>query len=164
MLAATSREYLAENALNPIRFPSLARLEWGAANMVSTPLHGPVGISGVTSGGTESIFVAVSLARTVARERGMGAPEIVTGQTGVVDPVELVRGDQIELIQVTSMTTSTTTPNVRRHGLTPRTISSPAQITSARAPRPLTIVWAVPCRNQPRAVATSQTSSGMLGR
>ncbi len=81
LLAATSREYLAENALNPRRFPSLARLEAEAADMVSALLHGPAGTAGLTSGGTESIFVAVSVARTVARERGIAEPEVVTAVT-----------------------------------------------------------------------------------
>lgn len=81
MLAAVSREYLAENALNPMRFPSLARLEIEAADMVAGLLHGEPGRGGLTSGGTESIFVAVQVARTVARERGIDRPEVVTGRT-----------------------------------------------------------------------------------
>ena len=81
LLAATSHEYLAENALNPRRFPSLARLEAETVDMVSGLLHGPSGAGGLTSGGTESIFVAVSVARTVARERGITDPEIVTAVT-----------------------------------------------------------------------------------
>lgn len=81
LLAAVSREYLAENALNPLRFPSLARLEIEAADMVAGLLHGQPGRGGLTSGGTESIFVAVQVARTVARERGIADPEVVTART-----------------------------------------------------------------------------------
>lgn len=81
LLAGVSREYLAENALNPMRFPSLARLEIEAADMVAGLLHGEPGRAGLTSGGTESIFVAVQVARSLARERGIERPEIVTGQT-----------------------------------------------------------------------------------
>ncbi|HEX7354509.1 MAG TPA: aminotransferase class V-fold PLP-dependent enzyme [Mycobacteriales bacterium] len=81
LLAGVSREYLAENALNPLRFPSLARLEHEASDMVAGLLHGQPGRAGLTSGGTESIFVAVQVARSVARERGIEQPEIVTGQT-----------------------------------------------------------------------------------
>src|ERR1700712_620376 len=62
-LAAVSREYLSENALNPFRFPSLARLERETADIVSTLLHGPAGAGGLTAGGTESILVAVYGAR-----------------------------------------------------------------------------------------------------
>jgi sphinganine-1-phosphate aldolase len=81
LLAATSREYLAENALNPYRFPGLARLEVETVDMVAGLLHGSAGAGGLTSGGTESIFVAVSVARAVARERGIAEPEIVTAVT-----------------------------------------------------------------------------------
>jgi sphinganine-1-phosphate aldolase len=81
LLAATSREYLAENALNPKRFPSLARLERESADLVAVLLHGVPDAGGLTSGGTESIFVAVSVARKVGREKGIDNPQIVTGQT-----------------------------------------------------------------------------------
>jgi glutamate/tyrosine decarboxylase-like PLP-dependent enzyme len=80
-LAAVSREYLAENALNPFRFPSLARRERETADMVADLLHGTPGAGGLTSGGTESILVAVYVARELARERGNNQPVLVTGLT-----------------------------------------------------------------------------------
>ena len=80
-LAAVSREYLAENALNPFRFPSLARLERETADMVADLLHGTAGAGGLTAGGTESILVAVYVARELARERGNHHPALVTGVT-----------------------------------------------------------------------------------
>jgi glutamate/tyrosine decarboxylase-like PLP-dependent enzyme len=81
MLTAVSREYLAENALNPFRFPSLARLERETAEMMADLLHGTPGAGGLTSGGTESILVAVYVARELARERGNAHPVLVTGMT-----------------------------------------------------------------------------------
>jgi sphinganine-1-phosphate aldolase len=80
-LAAVSREYLSENALNPFKFPSLARLEQETADVVSGLLHGPVGTGGLTAGGTESIFSAVYVAREIAHERGISHPVIVTART-----------------------------------------------------------------------------------
>lgn len=80
-LAAVGREYLAENALNPFRFPSLARLEREAADMVLGLFSGTPGNGGLTSGGTESILLSVYVAREVAREKGVAAPSIVTGIT-----------------------------------------------------------------------------------
>ncbi len=80
-LAAVSREYLAENALNPFRFPSLARLERETADMMADLLHGTPGAGGLTSGGTESILVAVYVARELAREHGNSRPVLVTGMT-----------------------------------------------------------------------------------
>jgi glutamate/tyrosine decarboxylase-like PLP-dependent enzyme len=81
LLAAVSREYLAENALNPFKFPSLARLEREAADRVAELVHGTAGAGGLTSGGTESIFLAVYVAREEARRRGIEDPVLVTGIT-----------------------------------------------------------------------------------
>ncbi len=81
LLAAVSREYLAENALNPVRFPSLARLERETADMVAGLLHGTPGAGGLTSGGTESIFLSVLVARETARKRGIEDPVLVTAVT-----------------------------------------------------------------------------------
>ena len=81
VLAAVAREYLAENALNPFRFPSLARMEREAADIVAGLLHGTSGAGGLTSGGTESILVAVSVARDRAVARGVREPNIVTSRT-----------------------------------------------------------------------------------
>jgi glutamate/tyrosine decarboxylase-like PLP-dependent enzyme len=81
LLAAVSREYLAENALNPFTFPSLARLEREAADRVAELVHGTPGAGGLTSGGTESIFLAVYVAREEARRRGVESPTVVTGVT-----------------------------------------------------------------------------------
>lgn len=81
LLRDVSAEYLAENALNPYKFPSLARLERESVDMVAGLLHGVPGAGGMTSGGTESILVAVSVARDVARERGIDSPQIVTALT-----------------------------------------------------------------------------------
>ncbi len=81
LLAAVSTEYLAENALNPVRFPSLARLERQAADMVAGLLHGTPGAGGLTSGGTESIFMSVLVARETARRRGIADPVLVTAIT-----------------------------------------------------------------------------------
>lgn len=81
LLAAVSREYLAENALNPVRFPSLARMERETADMVAGLLHGTPGAGGLTSGGTESIFMSVLVARETARRRGIADPVLVTAIT-----------------------------------------------------------------------------------
>ena len=80
-LARVAREYLAENALNPRRFPSLALMEREAADIVAGLLHGTPGAGGLTSGGTESIFLAVYVAREVAASRGVSRASIVTART-----------------------------------------------------------------------------------
>lgn len=78
---AVAAEYLHENALNPFAFPSLTEMEseviaWGA-----DLLNGP-GPGRLTSGGTESIFLAVQTMRDHARdERGIAEPILLTAET-----------------------------------------------------------------------------------
>jgi glutamate/tyrosine decarboxylase-like PLP-dependent enzyme len=65
--------YLHENALNPLRFPSLREMEVEVVDDTAALLHAPAGAGGcMTSGGTESIVMAVYAARERARaERGV---------------------------------------------------------------------------------------------
>ena len=76
LLEAVSREYLAENALNPFAFPSLHRLERDVVAWCADLLHGADGT--LTSGGTESIFLAVRVGRELAHDRGVEKPTLVT--------------------------------------------------------------------------------------
>ncbi len=73
--------FLHENALNPFVYPSLLRMEQevvaaAAALFGTNPRAGTM-----TSGGTESIFLAVYTAREQARERGITAPQLVLAST-----------------------------------------------------------------------------------
>jgi glutamate/tyrosine decarboxylase-like PLP-dependent enzyme len=79
MLHDANELYLYENALNPFRFPSLREMEVEVVEMAGGLLHAPEGMGGaMTSGGTESIIMAVLSARERARrERGVTAPELV---------------------------------------------------------------------------------------
>lgn len=78
---AVAIEYLHENALNPFAFPSLTEMEaevigWGSA-LLSGPGHGRL-----TSGGTESIFLAVQTMRDHARRtRDIAEPVLLTAET-----------------------------------------------------------------------------------
>lgn len=70
--------YLFENALNPRAFPSLKRFEKEVAGMTASLLHGPDARGGMTSGGSESILMAVKTARDRARaERGVERPKVI---------------------------------------------------------------------------------------
>lgn len=75
--------YLHENALNTKAFPSLARIQSDVVSWTASLLHGPDTAAGfMTSGGTESIQVAVLAARERARvERGVSRPEMVVSDT-----------------------------------------------------------------------------------
>jgi glutamate/tyrosine decarboxylase-like PLP-dependent enzyme len=60
--------YANENGLDPAAFPSLQRIESEVVSMVLTQLKGDEGSAGCfTSGGTESIMLAVKAARDYAR-------------------------------------------------------------------------------------------------
>ncbi len=71
--------YLFENALNPFRFPSLRQMEDEVVSMTAGLLHaGDAAGGAMTSGGTESILMAVKTARDRAREeRGVTRPELL---------------------------------------------------------------------------------------
>jgi glutamate/tyrosine decarboxylase-like PLP-dependent enzyme len=61
--------YSAENALNPTLFRSIAQLENETVEMVADLLNGDEDVAGsVTTGGTESILLAVKVARDRARK------------------------------------------------------------------------------------------------
>lgn len=79
VLADANDLYLYENALNPLRFPSLRQMEVEVVEMTRGLLHAPEDAGGcMTSGGTESIIMAVKAARERARsERGVTEPTLV---------------------------------------------------------------------------------------
>jgi len=72
--------YLSENALDPTAFPSLLRLETELVGLAAAHLNGDARVVGnFTSGGTESIILAVKAARDFARAQrpAVAVPEIV---------------------------------------------------------------------------------------
>jgi len=79
VLREANELYMFENALNPMRFPSLRQMEVEVVDMTLGLLHGPEEAGGcMTSGGTESILMAVKSARERARaERGVTEPELL---------------------------------------------------------------------------------------
>lgn len=74
--------YMSENGLGPLAFPSLAQMEQDVISMGLGLLHGPEGSTGaMTSGGTDSITMAIKTARDYAR-----AEQGLTGQANIVLP------------------------------------------------------------------------------
>lgn len=74
--------FLSANALNVEAFPSLRRMQAEVVGMVADLLHGGKDAAGfMTSGGTESILLAVKAARGRGRERGIAAPEMILPTT-----------------------------------------------------------------------------------
>ncbi|MFB6172697.1 MAG: aspartate aminotransferase family protein [Haloarculaceae archaeon] len=75
--------YSTQNALSPSAFPSLRRFENEIVGMLADWLGGDEATVGnVTTGGTESILLAVKTARDWAREeRGVATPHVVLPET-----------------------------------------------------------------------------------
>lgn len=76
--------FISENALAPAAFPSVARMEREVVAAAIDLFKGPPGAAGsITSGGTESIILAVQAALewAAAGRRGGGRPEIVMAET-----------------------------------------------------------------------------------
>lgn len=74
-IAAIQKEayaaFMSENGLGPLAFPSLAQMEKDVISMGLGLLHGPSGSTGaMTSGGTDSITMAMKTARDFARANG----------------------------------------------------------------------------------------------
>ena len=76
--------YFNENAVYPKVYPSLAKMEEEVIDLSLGLLHGGENAAGsMTTGGTESIFLAIKSARDWARANRpiQGAPEILTSRT-----------------------------------------------------------------------------------
>jgi sphinganine-1-phosphate aldolase len=79
---AVALEYLHENYLNPFAFPSLLQMEREVVAMGADLVHGNPPAGKLTSGGTESLFLAVQVARDHARQqRGIAEPTAVLPST-----------------------------------------------------------------------------------
>jgi sphinganine-1-phosphate aldolase len=62
--------FMMENGLSPFAFPSLLKMETEVASMMASLFHGDQDTVGnMTSGGSESIMVAVKAARDYSREK-----------------------------------------------------------------------------------------------
>lgn len=84
LLERASALYMNTNGLNPMAFKSLKKLESEVVQMTASMLHGPPDTVGtMTSGGTESILLAVKSARDRARSKKpwIRSPEIVVPRT-----------------------------------------------------------------------------------
>lgn len=82
VLQAAAGHTLLENALNPFVFPSLREMQRDIVQMSAALLHGDDVGGALTSGGTESIFLAVKTARDRMRaEKGIRHGRILVPKT-----------------------------------------------------------------------------------
>lgn len=79
VLYEASRAYFSENALNPMAFPGLRQCETEVVALTAAMLHHPEAAGTMTTGGTESILMAVKTAREWARVHRPGVlrPEML---------------------------------------------------------------------------------------
>jgi glutamate/tyrosine decarboxylase-like PLP-dependent enzyme len=74
--------YQHDNALNPFAYPSLLQMELDLVGMAAGLFGTTPDAGSISSGGTESIFLAVQTARDEAREeRGIAEPVLLTAVT-----------------------------------------------------------------------------------
>jgi sphinganine-1-phosphate aldolase len=79
---AVAVEFLHENALNTRAFPSLAAIQSEVVGACAQLFHGDTAAGFMTSGGTESILMAVKAAKERGKaERGITAPEMVVAES-----------------------------------------------------------------------------------
>jgi glutamate/tyrosine decarboxylase-like PLP-dependent enzyme len=82
VVARASELYLFENALNTDVFKSLRHMQHDILDITGGLLHGGGDAAGfMTSGGTESVLMAVKAAREWGAERGIHNPEVVLPTT-----------------------------------------------------------------------------------
>jgi len=84
LLEKAHRIFFAENALNPMAFKSLKRMETEVISMTAAMLNGPpTAVGTMTTGGTESVLMAVKAARDRAKVKKPWIlwPEIVAPRT-----------------------------------------------------------------------------------
>src|SRR5512146_2889225 len=118
--------FLSENALYPNYFPSLLQLENDVVRTVADLLRGDSEVVGnCTSGGTESILLAVKTARDAARalHPEIAAPEMIVSQTA--HPAFHKAGHYLGVkVIVTPFDTATlrADPAAMRAAITPNTI------------------------------------------
>jgi glutamate/tyrosine decarboxylase-like PLP-dependent enzyme len=79
---AVAVEFLHENALNTQAFPSLGEIQSEVVGACAELFHGDTAAGFMTSGGTESILMAVKAARERGKaERGITQPEMVVPES-----------------------------------------------------------------------------------
>jgi glutamate/tyrosine decarboxylase-like PLP-dependent enzyme len=72
-------EFIAENGLSPLAFPSLQTMECEVVSIAASLFHGDDEVAGtMTSGGTESIMMAIKTAREFGRQvKGHKRPHVI---------------------------------------------------------------------------------------
>jgi glutamate/tyrosine decarboxylase-like PLP-dependent enzyme len=82
LIEQVALRYIHDNALNPFKYPSVLQMELDVISMACQLLGTEPDAGSMSSGGTESIFLAVQVARDHARTvRGIAEPQLLTPTT-----------------------------------------------------------------------------------
>ena len=116
--------FFSENGLNPSAFPSLRRFETDVVSMTASLLGGDAQTAGtMTSGGTESILMAVKAAREWGfKERGISEPELVVPLTAHPAFDKAAHYFQVKLIKVPARTDYRADVRAMEAAITKRTV------------------------------------------
>jgi glutamate/tyrosine decarboxylase-like PLP-dependent enzyme len=117
--------FLSENALDPTAFPSVLKLETDLTRIAAAHLSGgPDAVGNFTSGGTESIFLAVKAARDYAeRVKGVTEPELVLCETAHAAFHKAAHYMKIKVVMTPAdATTWRAIPGAMADAITPNTI------------------------------------------
>ena len=116
--------YFSENGLNPTAFPSLKKFETEVVSMVASLLHGDDNVVGnMTTGGTESLLMAVKTARDYARTvRKINQPEVVLPMSAHPAFEKAAEYFGVKLVHVPVRTDYRADPAAMEVAITPNTI------------------------------------------
>ncbi len=82
LIEQVALRYIHDNALNPFKYPSVLQMELDVISMACQLLGTEPNAGSMSSGGTESIFLAVQVARDHSRQvRGIAEPQLLTPST-----------------------------------------------------------------------------------
>lgn len=123
LLEEVGRQFLHENYLNPFAFPSLLQMEADVVGWAAQLLHGAPAYGKLSSGGTESLFLAVQTARDWARTvRGIAEPQIVTPVTAHPALAKACHYLDVEQVRVPVGATLRVDPAAMEAAITDRTV------------------------------------------
>ena len=119
LLHTVGAQFLHENALNPFRYKTLLKMESEVIAMAAD-LFG-AGCGSMSSGGTESIFLAVQTAREWARARGIAEPTILCTDTAHPAFAKACHYLDVELVRLDHGDDGRADPQRYRDAITDRT-------------------------------------------
>jgi sphinganine-1-phosphate aldolase len=124
MLKKANDLYFSENGLNPTAFPRLKKFETEVVSMVASLLHGDDdAVGNMTTGGTESLLMAVKTARDYARAvRKISKPEIVLPISAHPAFEKAAEYFGVKLVHVPVQTDYRADPAAMEAAITPNTI------------------------------------------